>query len=125
MSPTAKTIFYYSFYMLAMGLGLLLIPNTLLGLFGFPPAREVWVRMLGLLAFCAGILYFYCARTNQTGFFRISVPERMLFFLGTLGIVLFLPADPVLALIGGVDLAGALWTWWTLRPLPASPKPGG
>jgi len=115
MTSTAKSIFYYSFYMLAMGLGLLFFPHQLLGLFGIELADNVWIRMLGLLAFCAGMLYFYCARTNQTGFFRVSIPERIVFFLGTVGIVLFCPADPMLALIGGVDLLGALWTALTMR----------
>jgi hypothetical protein len=31
------------------------------------------------------------------------------------GIVLFLPANPLLALIGSVDLLGAIWTALTLR----------
>lgn len=115
MSSTAKSIFYYSFYMLGMGLALLFAPHFVLGLFGFELVEDVWVRMLGLLAFCAGILYFYCARTNQTGFFRISVPERVIFFAGTLGIVVFCGADPMLGAIGSVDLLGALWTAWTMR----------
>lgn len=115
MTSTAKSVFYYSFYMLGMGLALLFVPDLILGVFGFESTGDVWIRMLGLLAFCAGMLYFYCGRTNQTGFFRISVPERIVFFLGTAGIVLFCPADPALALIGGVDLAGALWTAAALR----------
>lgn len=118
MNPTARSIFYYSFYMMGTGLGLFFIPNTILGLFGFAPATDVWVRMLGLLSFCAGLLYFYCARTNQTGFFRISIPERVIFFLGTVVLVVFMQFSPVLALIGSVDLFGALWTGWTLRRSP-------
>jgi hypothetical protein len=115
MSSTAKSIFYYSFYMLSMGLALILVPNLILSLVGFPPTTDIWIRMLGLLSFCAGLLYFYCARTNQTGFFRISVPERVIFFLGTVLLVLLLPAPPALALVGSVDLVGAIWTGWTLR----------
>ena len=115
MTLTAKSIFYYSFYMLGMGLSLLFIPNLMLGVFGFPPTNDIWIRVLGLFAFCAGMLYFYCGRTNQTGFFRISVFERIVFFLGMVGIVLFLQADPMLTLIGGVDLFGAIWTAVTLR----------
>ena len=115
MTLTAKSIFYYSFYMLGMGLSLLFIPNLMLGVFGFPPTNDIWIRVLGLFAFCAGMLYFYCGRTNQTGFFRISVFERIVFFLGMVGIVLFMQADPMLALIGGVDLFGAIWTAVTLR----------
>jgi len=115
MTLTAKSIFYYSFYMLGMGLSLLFIPNLMLGVFGFPPTNDIWIRVLGLFALCAGMLYFYCGRTNQTGFFRISVFERIVFFLGMVGIVLFMQADPMLALIGGVDLFGAIWTAVTLR----------
>ena len=115
MTSTAKSIFYYSFYMLGMGLSLLFIPNLMLGVFSFPPTNDIWIRVLGLFAFCAGMLYFYCGRTNQIGFFRISVFERIVFFLGMVGIVLFLPANPMLALIGSVDLFGAIWTAVTLR----------
>jgi hypothetical protein len=115
MTSTAKTVFYYSFYMLGMGLGLLFIPNLILGVFGFDATNDVWIRVLGLFTFCAGMLYFYCGRTEQTGFFRISIIERVVFFLGMAGIVLFLPANPFLALIGSVDLLGAIWTALTLR----------
>src|SRR5688572_23841823 len=115
MTSTAKSIFYYSFYMLGMGLSLLFTPNLILGVFSFPPTNDIWIRFLGLFAFCASMLYFYCGRTNQTGFFRISVFERIVFFLGMVGIVLFLPANPMLALIGSVDLFGAIWTAVTLR----------
>jgi hypothetical protein len=137
MNATATSIFYYSFYMLGMGLGLFIIPNFILGLFGFAPTDEVWVlfiipnfilglfgfaptdevwvRVLGLLAFCTGILYFYCARTNQTGFFYITVPERVIFFLGTVALVVFFDTTPLLAVIGSVDLFGAIWTGLTLR----------
>lgn len=115
MTSTAKSIFYYSFYMIGMGLILYFNPNLVLGIFGFEPTTDVWIRILGLFAVCAGMLYFYCGRTNQTGFFRISIPERIIFFLGMVGIVLFLPANPMLILIGSVDLFGAIWTALTLR----------
>ena len=115
MTATAKSVFYYSFYMMGMGLGLLFIPNLILRIFGFEAASDLWIRILGLFAFCEGMLYFYCGRTNQIGFFRISVIERIVFFLGMVGIVLFLRVDPLLALIGSVDLFGAIWTAITLR----------
>lgn len=85
MSPTAKSIFYYSFYMFGMGLGLFLVPNLILGLLCFAPTTDIWIRMLGRLSFCTVLL------------------------------VIFVPAPPTLALVGSVDLVGAIWTGWTLR----------
>src|SRR5687768_8131404 len=115
MSSTAKSVFYYSFYMMGMGLGLLFIPGLILGIFGFDATNDIWILVLGLLAFCAGLLYFSCGRTNQTGFFRMSIIDRFGFFSGRVGIVLFLQASPMLALRGSVDLFGAIWTAVTLR----------
>lgn len=115
MSATAKSVFYYSFYIIGMGLGLFFVPNLIMGVFRLGQTTEIWVRVLGLLAFCVGILYFYCARTNQTGFFRVSVPERIIFFLGTVALVVFFQVTPMLAAVGSVDLLGAMWTWLTLR----------
>ena len=114
MSTTARSIYYYSFYMMGMDAGLFLIPNLILGFFGFN-TTEVWVRILGLFAFCAGMLYFHCARTNQTGFFRVTVPERVIFFLGIIMLVVSLDLTPMLAAIGSVDLLGAIWTALALR----------
>ena len=115
MTKAAKSIFYYSFYMMGMGLSLLLIPNVVLRIFGFEPTTEVWIRVLGLLGFCAGLLYSYCGKTNQLGFFKVSVIERALFFVGMVGIVIVFKANPMLAILGSVDLLGALWTFFSLH----------
>jgi hypothetical protein len=115
MTSAAKSILYYSFYMMGMGLCLFFIPNLIISAFGFAPTDDIWIHILGLLAFCTGMLYFYCGRTNQTGFFHISVIERIIYFLGTVGMVLILRASPMLILIGSVDLFGAIWTALTLR----------
>jgi hypothetical protein len=50
MSKIAFTIRVYSFYLFLMGLGMMLIPNLLLSLFGFAETTEIWIRMLGLLS---------------------------------------------------------------------------
>ena len=52
---------------------------------------------------------------NQTGFFRISVPECVIFLLGTVILVVFMQFPPALAVIGSMDLFGAMWTGWTLQ----------
>ena len=36
-------------YVLTAGPLLLLIPNVLLGVFGFAPTSEIWIRVMGML----------------------------------------------------------------------------
>lgn len=94
---------------MGMGLGVFFIPNLVLGSFGFPATNDIWIRILG---FC-----LLRGRTNQVGFFRISVLERVIFFweCPAAGIVLFPPANPLLVLIGSMDLFGVLWIGLTLH----------
>jgi hypothetical protein len=49
MSKAARTIQIWSFYLIALGLILLVVPNLLLGLFGIPATNEVWIRVVGML----------------------------------------------------------------------------
>lgn len=110
MSNTAKSIYYYSFYLFAIGLGMIAIPNVLLGLFGFSPTNEIWIRMLGLFTLTVGIYYLYSSRKEQVEFFKATVMGRLFFFVGTCLLVLFFVAPPTLILIGSVDLVGAIFT---------------
>ncbi len=113
MSKVATTIFVYSFYLFLMGLGMMLIPNTLLALFGFLPTTEVWIRVLGLFTFTTGIYYFQAARHEQTAFFQATVAGRIFFFVMMLVFVFAFEQSYMLALIGSVDLLGAIWTFST------------
>ncbi len=115
MSQIAKTIYFYSFYLFVMGLGMVFIPNTLLGVFGFENTTEIWIRMLGLFTFTTGIYYFQSARNEQMEFFKATIIGRMFFFVVTSVFVLVFKQNPMLAAIGSVDLLGALWTYFSYK----------
>jgi len=115
MTKVAISIRFYSFYLFLMGAGMLLIPNILLNLLGFPTTTEIWIRMLGLFTFTTGIYYFYAAAHEQTAFFRATVAGRVFFFFATIAITLFFNQPLMLAGVGSMDLLGAIWTWKTLR----------
>jgi hypothetical protein len=115
MSKTAFSIYIYSFYLFAMGLGMMLIPNTLLSLFGFAETTEIWIRMLGLFTFSTGIYYFQSSLNEQNAFFKSTILGRIFFFLMTLVFVFVFKQNPMLAFIGCADLIGALWTLLTIR----------
>ena len=98
-----------------MGAGMVLIPNILLKLFGFAETNEIWIRMLGLFTFTTGIYYYYSSAHQQTAFFKATIIGRIFFFLMTVVFVFAFKQPATLALIGSVDLIGALWTYFTLK----------
>jgi hypothetical protein len=110
MSKIAFTIRIYSFYLFLMGLGMMLMPNTLLSVFGFAETTEIWIRMLGLFTFTTGIYYFQSAANEQVTFFKSTIIGRIFFFIMTVVFVFVFKQNPMLAAIGSVDLMGALWT---------------
>lgn len=114
MTRPGVSMAVFSAYVLVLGAGLVLIPDVLLALFGFPPA-DFWVRVVGLLALALGLYYAYAALKAELPFYRISVVGRSLFFVGITALVVLDVAPPVLLLFGVIDLLAALWTWWALR----------
>ena len=110
MSTIAKTIFFYSLYLFSFGLGMMLIPNTLLSLFGFKPTTEIWIRVLGLFTFTTGIYYFQSAKNEQLAFFKATIIGRIFFFLMTFILVISFHQSMMLSIIGSLDLLGALWS---------------
>jgi hypothetical protein len=120
MSYLARTIWIYSFYLFMMGACLIFAPNLILGMFGFQHTTEIWIRLLGLFTFTAGIYYFQCSRYEQTEFFKATIIGRMFFFLMTILFVFVLAQSPMLAAIGVVDFVGALWSWHAFKTNPES-----
>lgn len=108
--PAAATVNLFGFYALFTGIALMLAPAMLLGLFGIAAPTEVWVRVLGVLAIVVGFYYISCARRNDTPFFRVTVPGRLLFAALTVLLVVAFAAPWQLMLFGAVDVLGALWT---------------
>lgn len=114
MSRSANTIRIYSFYLFLMGAGLIAVPNVLLGIMGFAPTQEIWIRLLGLFTFTVGIYYFHTARYELTEFFKVTVFGRLFFFVATVLFVFLFNQSIMLAAIGSVDLLGAAWTYFAL-----------
>jgi hypothetical protein len=110
------TMQVFGLYLVVMaGLGFMLAPHFLLGLFGLIAGDDAWIRMVGMLASIIGAYYLLAAQSGVQVLYRWSIPIRiyaasfmiLLFLLGTLpaGILLF----------AAVDFFGALWTWAALR----------
>jgi hypothetical protein len=115
MSSAARSCFVFAFYIVFMGVGLVFVPQILLPIFGLAAPQEVWVRVLGLLALGLSIYYFDAVRLETVTFFRMSIIGRTFFGSSLIILGLLTPGSVALGLFGLVDLAGAGWTWWTLR----------
>ena len=115
MTKSAQTLFYFALYLFGLGAILLGAPNWLLGLFDLPPTSEVWIRVIGMLVLFLGVYYVIAARANFLPILDASVKVRVAVPVFFSGFVALGWAEPALLLFGGVDLAGAVWTFFTLR----------
>ena len=115
MSKVAFTIRAFGYYLIILGITLVAVPNLLLGAFFMPETQEVWIRVVGLLAFNIGVYYIYAAKCEATAFFRASVFTRTLVLVGFAAFALAGLTKPMLVGFGAVDFLGALWTWRALK----------
>jgi hypothetical protein len=115
MSAAAKSIFYFGFYLYLVGLTLIFFPNVLLKSLQIPETNEVWIRVVGVLAFCLGYYYHRNGERNNIVFCSTTVPTRMFVFISFVTFVMLGYVSPMLIGFGAIDLLGAIWTWTALR----------
>ena len=124
MTKSAQSLFFFALYLFGLGTVLLVAPNWLLGLFDIAPTTEVWIRVVGMLVLFLGVYYVSAARANFLPILEASIRVRVAVPLFFGAFVALGWAAPALLLFGGVDLAGAVWTFLTLRSeLGSSPAP--
>ncbi len=115
MSNAAKSVYYFGFYLLILGLTLIFVPNMLLSIFGMERTDEVWIRVAGAVVFNIGLYYVFTAPTNNDTFLKTTVYTRVLIIVWFTLFVMLGWARPMLLLFGGADLLGAIWTWNALK----------
>ena len=120
MSKSAFTVKAFGIYVLVVGLGLVCVPHLLLPILGFAPSSEIWIRVVGLLAFNIGIYYWYAAKSEARAFFMATVFTRVLVPVVFIVFVVLGLASSALIPFGAADFAGAAWTFLALR----SERPG-
>jgi hypothetical protein len=118
MSKAAVSVRLFGIYVMLLGVSLVIAPNLVLGLFGMPPSTEVWLHVVGVLAFIIGVFNYVAAATEYRPYFIATVATRTLVLASFIAFVLLGMAPPVLILFGLVDFAGAIWTGLALRGTP-------
>jgi len=115
MTPSAKSVCYFGFYLYVVAITLMIAPNFLLNSLQIPETNEVWIRVVGVLAFGIGYYYHRTGAGNVQAFFIHTVTIRCFVFIAFCVFVLQQYVSPVLIIFGAADLAGAAWTWFALR----------
>jgi hypothetical protein len=121
VSRAGKTVFYFGFWVLLCGLGMLLFPKLILGLMDIDASAAIVARLLGMLLLFLSSYYFVAGRRPQyRTFYWVTVGTRFSALLFVSAFVLFAGARPEMLLFVVVDIAGAVVTLLALR----AEKPG-
>jgi hypothetical protein len=115
MSRAAFTVKAFAIYLFVVGATLILAPNLLLRASFLPVTSEVWIRVVGVLAFNIGVYYWYAAKSEAKAVLIASVCARTFVFVAFVAFAVLRLTPPALVVFGVVDLAGAAWTWSALR----------
>ena len=115
MSRAGKSIIGFAFYLMAVGAWLLLHPDSMLRLFGFPEPQDVWVHVLGMILLLLSFYYVLAARSDLTEFIRWTVYARASVIVFFVAFVVAGLSPPILLLFGVIDLGAAAWTWTALQ----------
>ena len=106
----------FAAYMIGInGFGLMLVPHLILSLFGIHAGDELFVRLVGLLAFIIGVNQIIMVKTGAVELVRASVWLRFFAAAFMVALVVLHFAPPALILFAFVDAAGAAWTHFALK----------
>jgi hypothetical protein len=109
MTGVTRSMQAWLIYTVAIGATLLLVPNTILGVFQIEEATEVWVRVAGGLVLVLAIMYWFIIAEQSRSMFQATVYGRG-FIAVVLAVLAFTAGPWQLVLFAAGDAAGALWT---------------
>jgi hypothetical protein len=102
-------------YVFITALQLIFIPNTLLGMFGFEPTSEIWIKVFGVVLLSLAIVYYGIIKHGNADVVRFTVWSRLLVGAGFTIMSITGIAPLTLILFAGIDVATAIWTWFELK----------
>lgn len=120
MSKSAVSAKVFAVYLFFAGSLLATAPNLLLSTLHIPQTSEVWIRVLGVVAFMIGVYAWIAASHAFKPFLVASVYTRCVFFLACAAFAATGLANPMIMLFGVADLVGGIWTYLALRADAAS-----
>ena len=115
MSKAAISVFIFGIYIFFVGLWTLTAQNVIMPILWLPVWEDHWVYIAWI--FTLGLSYFYIcsAKQENTDFFQLSVYGRIWFFSAIVVLIIFNIVPFMMLPIAVIDLAGALWTHFSLK----------
>ena len=113
MSKSAFSAKVFAIYLFIVGAILVVAPNVLLSIFRLPQTSEVWIHVIGVLAFNVGV-YAWVAAEDKS-FLKASVYTRLVFFVAVTTFAAIGLASPMIIFFGVTDLLGGIWTHCALK----------
>ncbi len=102
-------------YVILTGLQLIFVPNMLLGMFGFEPTTEIWIKVLGIVILPLSAVYYAISKQGNAESLRATILSRGFVGVGFILLALSGQAQLNLILFAGIDLATAVWTWFEMK----------
>jgi len=123
MSKAAFTAKVFAIYLFFVGAVLAVAPNALLSIFRIPQTSEVWIHVVGVIAFMIGVYAWVAAKHEDKHFLEASVSTRLVVFVAFGVFAAIGLASPMIILFGAADLLGGTWTYFALRADAHSAQP--
>ena len=102
-------------YVCITALQLIFIPNTLLGMFGFEPTSEIWIKVFGVVLLSLAVVYYGIIEYGNNEVVSFTIWSRLLVGTGFTIMAITDVAPITLILFAGIDVATAIWTWFELK----------
>jgi hypothetical protein len=115
MSKSAFSAKVFAIYLFIVSVVLVVAPNVLLSIFRLPQTTEVWIRVIGVLAFNIGVFSWVAAKHEDKHFLVASVYTRLAFFVAVTTFALIGLVSPMIIFFGVADLLGGTWTYVALK----------
>ena len=112
MTRTSKSILYFSFYMEAVGILMIVFPQLVLRILNINTDAGVVVRFLGMVDFFMGYYYLRAGMSREKfkAFYQLTIHTRFSALVLLVVFVIVWSANPIVVLFGVIDAAGAVWT---------------
>jgi hypothetical membrane protein len=115
MSKSAFSAKVFAVYLFVVGALLVFTPNLVLSVFRISPTSEVWIHVVGLIAFMIGVYAWIAAKHENKPFLEASVYTRFAVFVALTTFAAIGLASPMIVLFGVADLLGGIWTHLALK----------